>query len=589
MIKLPEEKPKILTSLEAVLSSKPFFYCIYLSIFAIMFILINHIAINVPYWDQWRTIDSLIKYHENSLTFTDFWFQHNEARLFFPLLIEFGIAYLSNVNVVYEIYFSLFLILIISIILYKSFSDEFKNFNFYYLFFIPILLILVSFRQYTNFLWGFEICIYLSILCVILSIYFLIYHNNPKGFIIAAITAFIASFSFSTGLLIFPIGVLIIKELGRKKIELISWVLFSIFSLILFFWNWTKPMQTPSLFNFDIINQFTYFVVIIGSPLANDFVTAAVFGLIIFVLSIFTLYLVFTSNLLKNNYFWIFLLLFSFCCSLINVIGRAGWGAANAFTSRYTPFSILAVISLYCLILSLFHFSSDNNKIQKMSNVLFGSITLLVIIGLILGNLQGFKEFTVRNPLGIPNDNLQVDQYYLLTYQNQPDENLQFIYPHVDFLKPRIVKMEKYQLGVFHDPPQLDNVPIINSPAIFNIDLINSKKVITGSTLPINKNENTIQIDGWAIDGKDNKIAQSVYIRIDNKFDIPTIYEIKRSDVSDYFKNENLKNCGFQARFSTGILNEGVHNIKLKILTNNNEMYITEPVFITIVNSTTTF
>jgi hypothetical protein len=586
MIKSPEEKAKTLITLKAVLFGKPFFYCIYLLIFTLMFILINHIAVNVPYWDQWRTVDALIKYHENNLTFTDFWFQHNEARMFFPLLIEFGIAYLSNLNVVYEIYFSLFLILIISIILYKSFSDEFKNFKFYYLFFIPILLLLVSFRQYTNFLWGFEICIYLSILCVILSIYSLIYHNNLKGFVIAAITAFIASFSFSTGLLIFPIGALILIKLGREKNELLSWIFISVLSIILFFWNWTKPMQTPPLLNFDIINQFLYLLIVVGSPLAKDFVTAAVFGLIILILTIFTLYLVFANNLLKINYFWIFVLLYSFCCSLLNVIGRAGWGAANAFTSRYTPFSILAVISLYCLILSLFHFSSDNNNIQKMSNLLFGSISSLIIIGLILGNFQGFQEFTARNPLGIPDDNLQVNQYYLLTYQSQSDENLQFIYPHVDFLKPRIVKMEKYQLGVFRDHHPLHNWPILTSPASFSIDLINSKKVVPGSTISINKNEKNIQIDGWAIDGKDNKIAQSVYISVDEKFDIPAIYSIQRSDVADYFKNENIKNCGFQARFPTDKFNDGVHNIKLKILTNNNEIYITEPVFITIVNST---
>jgi hypothetical protein len=588
MVKLPEKISKILTMLRTFLFSKLFFYCIYFCIFAIIFILINSSAVNVPYWDQWRTVDALFKYHENTLTFFDFWVPHNESRMIFPLLIEFGIALLTNLNVIYEVYLSFFLIFIISIILYKNFSEQFTNLKLNYFYFIPVLLILVSFRQYTNYLWGFIICIYLCILCVILSIYFLIHHNSPKGFVIAVITAFIASFSFVAGLSILPIGILILITLGRKKSELIGWICFCFFSLALFFWNWSQWEHTQILLTVDnIINYTLYLLVIIGSPLGNDIVSAAVFGLIILILSVITVYLIFTDNLLKSNYFWLFVLFFSFLCSVMNTIGRTFGGTANAFMSRYTPFAIVGIISLYCLILSLFNSSLNNQKNQKNSSLLFGSITILVIIGLFLGNIQGFQEFSARNPLGFPNDNLKFDQYYLLTYHNQPDTNLKFIYPSVDYLKPHIVKMEKYQLGVFRDNRSIDTIPVIHSQAIFNIERINSKKVTTGSNITINKNENAVDIIGWAIDGMGNKPAESVYISIDDKFDMPTIYSKERPDVSDYFKNANLKNCGFEAVFSPDILKEGVHTIKLKILTNHNEMYITEPVFVTIVNSST--
>jgi hypothetical protein len=439
---------KIWEKLKLIFSSKLFFYFIYGFIFLLLFILINIFAVNVPYWDQWRTVDALIKYHENNLTILNFWDQHNESRMIFPLLIEFAIAYLSNLNVVYELYVSLLLIFVISVIFYKAFINEFKNLSYKYLYFVPALLILVSFRQYQNLLWGFEICIYLSVLCVILSIFILIHYDSYKGLLLAMLTAVIAAYSFTIGLSILPIGVIILLILNRKKSDIISWVIFSIITLALFFWNWSG--NSSIRINFDsILHSFIYFLVILGSPMADSLKGAAVMGLLFLTIALLTFYLLYKNNLLKINYFWILILLFSFSCLIMNSIGRNYAGITAAFVSRYTPFAIVGIISLYCLVLSLSHFTSENCQKGKIGTFLLGSITVLIIIGLFLGNIQGFQEFAARNPLGVAGDNLLNDQYYLLTYKNQSDEKLSFFYPRPHEIKENIMKMEKYRLNIF--------------------------------------------------------------------------------------------------------------------------------------------
>jgi hypothetical protein len=217
-----------------------------------------------------------------------------------------------------------------------------------------------------------------------------------------------------------------------------------------------------------------------------------------------------------------------------------------------------------------------------------GSITVLIVIGLIMGNSQGFQEFTSRNVLGIPNNNLINAQYFLFTYKYQSDNNLKLIYPRPNEIKSSLPLMEKYRWGVFSNNISFEGMPIHTSSSLYyNIDQINSETIGNNQTISFNKNNNSeIQVKGWAIDIADNKIADSVYICIDNNTIIPTIYSLQRTDVADHFKNNDLEYCGFWASFSSGILKEGNHRLNLIVVTKNQgEIYVTEPINFNIYNS----
>jgi hypothetical protein len=594
------EKNKIKEILHYLFLNRIFFSVLYALIFIILFWLVARFAVNVPYWDQWDFAQYLIGFYEKKLSLPEFLFiQHNEARLVFPFLIEIILGYFSNYNVIWEIYFEIFLLIFISLILFYVFMKEFKEVRFNYFYFIPILLLLVTFRQYSNYLWGFQINYYLCILAVLASIYLLLQYDRPGGYVFALSMATIGIFSFLLGLLLIPIGALILVQRHRKKPELLGWIIFSITVLAIYFWNWTKPGHIQSVMNFNSAADLTsYILVNVGSPLADTVISAAASGFIVLILSLIVLFYIYKRNLIKENYFWIYIMIFSFACSLVNGIGRTNWGISNAFVSRYTPFAIIGIISLYCLILALFVAPTTVGKRKNWYSFLLGSIAILLALGLISGNIQGFQEFSSRNVLGVPKTDLLYDQYYLLTYQYQPDEYLTFLPPlKVDAsgqipnltYKNTIEKMEQRKLGIFKEQMSLDGYPVLDLSTPSHIERINGVSVTEGSTFTIHRNDSIVEVSGWAADIQNNAPAQRVSLSIDDTIDIPLLYSIKRTDVSDYFKNKDFEYTGFWGSFSPGILDTGTHTLTLKILAHNGEgVYLTEPVQIYVTDKIST-
>jgi hypothetical protein len=583
------DENKILEILRYVFINRIFFYGLYAFIFIILFLLVAHFAVNVPYWDQWDLARLLIKFYEKNLSMADFFVQHNEARLLFPFLIEFVLGYFSNYNVIWEIYFELFLLIFISFILFYVFIKEFKSIKFGYFYFIPILLLLVTFRQYSNYLWGFQINYYLCILAVLASVYLLLHYNSPGAYVFALFTATIGIFSFLLGLVLLPIGAFIILQRHRRKPELLGWMIFSTLVLAIYFWNWTKPEHIQSVLNFNSMSSLaSYILVIVGSPLADSVISAAVSGFFILFLSSITLFYIYKKNLIKGNYFWIYIMIFSFTCSLINGIGRTNWGISNAFVSRYTPFAILGIISLYCLILALYTATTSDENRNDWYSFLVGSIFILFAIGLISGNIQGFQEFSSRNVLGVPKTDLVYDQFYLINYQYQPDDYLTFLPPDlVDATgqtpnltyKNTIKEMQFYKLGIFHKNIPIDTYPVIDLYTPSYIERINGVPVNESDNFTINRNDKIVEVSGWAADIQNKVSSQRVDLSIDDTIDMPLLYSIKRTDVSDYFKNENLEYTGFWGSFSPGILDTGTHTLTLKVLAHNGEgVYRTDPV-----------
>src|SRR5690349_20468727 len=66
-------------------------------------------SVHVPFWDQWEFVNILEKYHNHSLSFADFWAQHNEHRIFFPRLIWFVLAIFTAWDPYYEVIVNLIL------------------------------------------------------------------------------------------------------------------------------------------------------------------------------------------------------------------------------------------------------------------------------------------------------------------------------------------------------------------------------------------------------------------------------------------------------------------------------------------------
>src|SRR5262249_17536177 len=133
--------------------------------------IIYRFGVNVPYGDEWSIYGLVEKWHAHQLTVTDFFAVHNQHRILFPRLIYLSLIELTHGNLKAEMYCSLFLCLLTSIgiliLLRRSFGESRRR---QLSLWVLINLILFSPIQAENWLWGFQLQIFLANLCLVAAV-----------------------------------------------------------------------------------------------------------------------------------------------------------------------------------------------------------------------------------------------------------------------------------------------------------------------------------------------------------------------------------------------------------------------------------
>ncbi len=222
--------------------------------FGFLIYVVARYGVPVPFQDEWDLVPLLEKMWGGSLTLSDMWALHNEHRILFPQMIMLGLAWLTNWDLRYEMATSvllaggifLFLAWQITITARKLARPEL-----YWA--IPLFSVIIfSIAQYQNWLWGWQLPIFLSVLGVIGGIVLL---ANPPftwvRFFGAAILGVIASYSFGNGGVFWLIGLLIlfvVTEPGRERwIRLGVWLVLSSLTMGLYFYQYERLEEHPPL------------------------------------------------------------------------------------------------------------------------------------------------------------------------------------------------------------------------------------------------------------------------------------------------------------------------------------------------------
>jgi hypothetical protein len=164
-------------------------------------------GVNVPYMDQWVFVPLIDKFYNSNLDFNDFFAQHNEHRLPFARIIMLISMYFTHYNNVAEMYISCGIASLTLFMLFLLYKQQFGLSRSSLIGFIPVSWLLFDFRQYDNILLGFTIHIYLAIFGLIAAIYSLKNARKiDRMFVLAILGGVLSSFSFLTGLLIWPLG-----------------------------------------------------------------------------------------------------------------------------------------------------------------------------------------------------------------------------------------------------------------------------------------------------------------------------------------------------------------------------------------------
>jgi len=314
--------------------------------------------VDLPFEDQWDFVPLLEKSHENNVAFADLTAQHNEHRLFFPRIIMLGLAHLSQWNISYELAMNLFLGIAIftALVLLLLHTRKESNIN-ELTWMIPIIsLITFSLSQWENWMWGWQIQIFLCVLSIVTGI-ILLSSSRFKWWKIAASIGcgIVAVFSFANGFLFLLIGAAILffypsfTDKKEKWLSLAVWVAASLGIAALYFYNYQSPPNTHGVLTaLQNPGEYMGFVFkFIGSPMTAFNRNAFFLGIIAFIIYFILLWLLYKHKVsFKLVFPFLALSLYSIGSAFLTGLGRGGLSSSAAMSSRYTSFSQFFWISL---------------------------------------------------------------------------------------------------------------------------------------------------------------------------------------------------------------------------------------------------
>ncbi len=411
---------------------------------------IQRFAVNVPFWDEWLFVPLLRTFRQHGDWLPLAWDALNEHRMLFPKLLFLALSQASNWNVVIEMYLSWLMavgsLLGLGLLYIKTSSRSLWRF-------VPVAWLIFSLGQYENILYGMQMAFYLYALAIIWAVYFLSV-KSYRSIILAAGCGIVASLSFSSGLLIWPVGLLCLAAIRAGKKQMLIWGILGIIVIAIYFFGYVAPPHpTGSTTLSQLLTTLAFLSANVGAPLGGgDLNWSLIAG--IYLLILFVVFLINRLILRKRgakteeaDFTLGSLVLLSLLSSGAITFGRAGYGLESALSSRYTTLTSLGVIGIYLLLSR----QGQEQAAGSHSNWLGAkwlSYTLLpaILIGLVLTNLFGIK-------LGIIMYEAKLRmEYTLQPYELQSDSALATLYAYPSSVRIHATYLKDEQLNVFSEP-----------------------------------------------------------------------------------------------------------------------------------------
>src|SRR5215212_6755656 len=389
---------------------------------ALPYLYVHAFGVNVVFADAWDTVLVFRKFSSGRLAFADLYAQHVEHRMFFPRGAELLLGMLTRYNSVAEMYLIVSCFVITAAVLLVAFRTEI---GLPLIFFVPVALLIFSFRQYENMLFGFQINFAFTQTFGVLALYLLSSsgRGNFRAYAFAAAlgSATIASFSTAQGLLVWPaglLGLLLGSVAGPGKKVLVGlWGIVGVAEWVAYFVDYHTPRGHPPLL--DALGHIGktpgYFLTLLGSALFWQPEHAYAGGLVIGCLALAMFLATYGGGVIREHPFWVSLLFYSLFILATITLGRSGmFGVLQATASRYATFSILAVASLYALLAKMVFATTTNVLRTLLLLALFGIILLSAGVSYRDGIEVGRVQEVSRDRAA----------HVLETYRSEPDARL---------------------------------------------------------------------------------------------------------------------------------------------------------------------
>jgi hypothetical protein len=334
--------------------------------------IIERYGVNVPYADEWSNLILVEKWDAGQLTFADLIRPHNGHRIFIPRLIFLAFVKMAHGNVRAEMFFSLFLGGLTSAgILYLLRRTIGSGWPRVPAFWALVNVLLFSPVQAENWLWGFQIQILLSNLCLVGAVVAVTANlRDAIRMTVAGLFALAGTLAFGQGLLIWPIIALLMIARGEKWRSIFIWggVTLAILGGSLLLYH--SPETTRALSRWWDYPLF--FVAFLGAPLSripnpNPTVLPVVIGVSLCAAFSGLLVSCLRRGLTERESVWLALGLYPIGGALLAAASRTHTGVGHALDSRYTTIATLLLVSLLGLAASLcFERPSTKRKLAAL-------------------------------------------------------------------------------------------------------------------------------------------------------------------------------------------------------------------------------
>lgn len=317
-------------------------------------------SVNVPFWDQWELVPIIKNMQEGHFYLHDFWQQHNEHRLLFPRLIMMGAAVFTDWNLRYEVVINIILGLTSFGVLLSLFFRTNQLLRQKASLVVGIILSMIWFSpvQQENWLWGWQIQWFVSVLGLVMVLYALMDAVEdkltwPKVLFLAS-GGVIAQYSLGNGMLIWPlvIATLIYLRIEVKKIVVLAGT--AVLTTGLYYFGYHSPPNTPS--KLEVIHHPVAFVkyifIYMGRPLSFLPKITPILGVLVVGLFVALTVWLFLKHKKRFEVAlpWIALGCYGLLSGLITASSRINLGVGQAYSSRYTTISSLLLISVVMLV-----------------------------------------------------------------------------------------------------------------------------------------------------------------------------------------------------------------------------------------------
>ena len=344
-------------SIEANRDQRPSAQALTAALFAVpllaYFWLVQHFGVNAIWYDQWDDVNVIA--HPSLSTL---WMQHNENRIFVPNLIVLLLAHTTGFNVHLEEYLSACLLVAAVVLLILSHKRRSPSTPF--LLYLPVAILMLSFVQWWNTLFGFQLAWYIDLFCLAATVYLLDrLAITWWAFLGAAVIALIGSLSSFQGLFIWVVGLYLLYSRRRSWRLLAIWTSIGFFTWLLYFsgFNSSAPGSDDSfaLQNLSRILAFSLLELgdLVGARLPSSGNDPSVLALGVLLVLIAFVMLVLHGFRKEETArpIGIALIVFGLIFTFVVAVSRVHYGLFYADSSRYTTFVMLILVGCYFVLI----------------------------------------------------------------------------------------------------------------------------------------------------------------------------------------------------------------------------------------------